>query len=354
MKKIFLFAFTLALMLPMATRAEASLSIEEFNILPGEEKQMLIDLTNPDTEVTTVQFDLRLPDGVKMKEGEAGYDMAGRTSWRYQNLTAITTDGITRFTLSSSGNYAINNHSGAIIKVILKADNTFVNGNISLENILISSSDETAIRQSDYTISVGLTPQVESTLYFKSKLLPIPESEQTLTIGLANTDDDITLVQFDLILPKGVALKTTTDAYDIAGRTSWRYHTLYAKASEKRLRVLMASTSNSLLAGNEGDIINIKLVVDNDVKDNEIVSMDNILLVTPDEKIIRPATVIMTMNKPTGDVNGDGTADVADISSILTQMANENPDMVADVNGDGNVDVADISFVLTIMSEMIF
>ena len=56
-----------------------------------------------------------------------------------------------------------------------------------------------------------------------------------------------------------------------------------------------------------------------------------------------------------GDVNADGTVDVADISSIITVMASSvdsgSPaDTAADVNGDGQVDVADISAVITIMA----
>ena len=51
-----------------------------------------------------------------------------------------------------------------------------------------------------------------------------------------------------------------------------------------------------------------------------------------------------------GDVNGDGAVDVADISSIITVMANSSDDSAADVNGDGAVDVADISAVITIMA----
>ena len=52
-----------------------------------------------------------------------------------------------------------------------------------------------------------------------------------------------------------------------------------------------------------------------------------------------------------GDVNLDNAVDVADISSILSVMANGTNDSVADVNKDGFVDVADISSVLTIMAE---
>ena len=51
-----------------------------------------------------------------------------------------------------------------------------------------------------------------------------------------------------------------------------------------------------------------------------------------------------------GDVNLDGSVDVADISAILSQMAGTASYNMADVNKDGEVDVADISTVLSIMA----
>ena len=51
-----------------------------------------------------------------------------------------------------------------------------------------------------------------------------------------------------------------------------------------------------------------------------------------------------------GDVNGDGSVDVADISAIISNMAGTSSYDKADVNGDGTVDVADISAVITIMA----
>lgn len=52
-----------------------------------------------------------------------------------------------------------------------------------------------------------------------------------------------------------------------------------------------------------------------------------------------------------GDVNGDGTVDVADISAVISQMAGTAEYATADVNGDGAIDVADISSIITIMAE---
>ena len=56
-----------------------------------------------------------------------------------------------------------------------------------------------------------------------------------------------------------------------------------------------------------------------------------------------------------GDVNGDGTVDVADIAAIIDVMAGATvPEAsasgTADVNGDGTVDVADIAAVIDIMA----
>ena len=52
-----------------------------------------------------------------------------------------------------------------------------------------------------------------------------------------------------------------------------------------------------------------------------------------------------------GDVNGDATVDVADISAVISVMAGDKErEKAADVNGDGIVDVADISAVISIMA----
>ncbi|MBO7140881.1 MAG: endonuclease [Prevotella sp.] len=60
-----------------------------------------------------------------------------------------------------------------------------------------------------------------------------------------------------------------------------------------------------------------------------------------------------------GDVNGDGSVDVADIATVIDIMAGKTPDsippgtdpfLVADVNGDGSVDVADIAYIITVMA----
>ena len=56
----------------------------------------------------------------------------------------------------------------------------------------------------------------------------------------------------------------------------------------------------------------------------------------------------------TGDANGDGITDVADISTVISVMSSMGADpasaRAADVNGDGVVDVADVASIISIMA----
>ena len=66
-----------------------------------------------------------------------------------------------------------------------------------------------------------------------------------------------------------------------------------------------------------------------------------------DTKDVYPYKVVKGMP---GDVNGDGSVDVADIASVISVMAGDGNYDAADVNGDGSVDVADIASIISIMA----
>ena len=53
-----------------------------------------------------------------------------------------------------------------------------------------------------------------------------------------------------------------------------------------------------------------------------------------------------------GDVNGDGSVDVADIACVIDRMSGSSTvdEKAADVNGDNAVDVADIAAIIDVMA----
>lgn len=132
----------------------AKLSIEDFTIKAGETKTMLIDMLNPDDQVTLVQFDLRLPDGLSIATGEDAVDIAGRTTWKKHTLTSNATDGITRILLYSSTNAVIDGTSGAIISIKLVASSSFNGGDIKLENQLMTTPDLVESKPTTYTYNI--------------------------------------------------------------------------------------------------------------------------------------------------------------------------------------------------------
>jgi len=303
-----------------AVNQQATLSIEEsFDIKAGETKEMTINLTNPNDELTLVQFDLQLPTGLSIAEtnGDLDFDMGSRTTWRKHTLDANKVgSNAYRFLLYSSSNTLISGTEGGIIKVTLTADESFTGGTIALDNILLVSPDQEEIKPERYTYTIGTDPTPGPTPEPTPDSTPLTiedfaitaGTEATMTIDLTNPNDELTLVQFDLQLPTGLSIAETNGELDIdmGNRTNWRKHTLDAnKLGDSLYRFLLYSSSNTLISGTEGGIIQMTLAADESFNGGTIV-LDNILLVSPDQKEIKPERYTYTFGtKPTDiDIHG--------------------------------------------------
>ena len=280
-------AVLVIILLPMvAVATPATLSVEDFTIEAGETKEMLIDLNNPDTQVTLVQFDLRLPTGlsIAVEDDEFVIDIAGRTTWQKHSLQANAVGEITRFLLASNSNKVISGTSGAIISVMLTASNSFNGGDIKLEEQLIVDPDAGETYPSDYTYSIAGPSIIDSpaTLSVEDFSIEAGETKEML-IDLNNPNTQVTLVQFDLSLPTGLSIAVQDDelAIDIAGRTTWQKHSLQANAVGEITRFLLASNSNKVISGTSGAIISIILKAANTFNGGDI-KLEEQLIVAPD------------------------------------------------------------------------
>ena len=129
----------------------------------------------------------------------------------------------------------------------------------------------------------------------------------TLTIAMDNPEQAVTLVQMDITLPKGLTLDNN-DNFDnmdnhgvmMAGRTSWRNHTLMANDLGDRTRLLLASATNEVIAGAHGGIITLTLKADEDFRGDDIV-LSNIICTSPDAATARPNDYVMHLG---GDATG--------------------------------------------------
>ena len=298
-----------------------SLSIEPFSISAGSEATMTIDLNNPDTELTLVQFDLTLPAGVSIKTvgGDLDIDMAGRTNWRKHTLDANWNDGYYTFLLKSDSNTPIDGSEGGIITVTLVADATFTGGKIVIDNTVLTTPEEVEINPVRYEYNVGEVPAPSTASLTIEPFSINAGQESTMTIDLYNPDDELTLVQFDLTLPKGLSIKTVGGDLDIdmAGRTNWRKHTLDANWNDGYYTFLLKSDSNTPIDGSEGGIITVTLVADATFTGGKIV-IDNTVLTTPEEVEINPARYEYELSEATG---------------IIASVVNEKQGVVYDLQG---------------------
>ena len=51
----------------------------------------------------------------------------------------------------------------------------------------------------------------------------------------------------------------------------------------------------------------------------------------------------------TGDVNGDGRVDIADVNAVINAMLGKGSIEGCDLTGDGKVDIADVNTVINLM-----
>ena len=117
-----------------------------------------------------------------------------------------------------------------------------------------------------------------------------------MLIDLNCPDGNITLVQFDMKLPTGLSIVKEDGEFlvDIAGRTTWKKHSLNTSVVGTATRFLLASNTNALISGTSGALISVTLQAASNFNGGEI-SLENILLVTPKQEETKPATYVYTI-----------------------------------------------------------
>ena len=145
-----------------ATSTANMLYIEPFTIAPGEEKEVLVMLNNPDDAFSDIQFDLYLPEGIEVVNDNEGYliGLGSRTDLRNHNRpeAALQRDGAVRVLCYSDKSETFFGHSGDVIRLTLKASDTLSPGtySIGLKNVELARPDMTNDRPQASTASVSV------------------------------------------------------------------------------------------------------------------------------------------------------------------------------------------------------
>lgn len=161
----------------------------------------------------------------------------------------------------------------------------------------------------------------------------------------------VSAYQFDFILPTGVSIAVNDRGkYIVTLSNRHDGHTMSSSlVADNTYRFAVLSFSGDEVSGNDGDILNVTLQVDDDMEGNEYpIFIKEAAYSTPSGSSVtlpNSISIITVEDVILGDVNKDGKIDIADAVGIVNYILNKPSttfvEKAANVNKDNRIDIAD-------------
>lgn len=155
--------FVAVMMISMTSKAQVSFYIDDFHFEQGVyEKEVAICMINEPSNITGIQMDIYMPEGLSILSDEIGYfiELGSRTSTRkHEVYSSLQADGAVRVASASSKLYPFSGNDGDILVMTVVADKDFKSGTISLKNCVATGantdgSDIVQYKPADYEATV--------------------------------------------------------------------------------------------------------------------------------------------------------------------------------------------------------
>lgn len=177
------------------------------------------------------------------------------------------------------------------------------------------------------------------------------EKDITIPVMLTN-QAGISSLQFDVLLPEGMTLNGDASAAITMTERATTHSLTVTKLKSGKIRVLIYSASNTAFTGTSGAIVNISLTKVG-TSGSYPIAISNVVLSDAAEREYEcPDTSFPFLICKTDDPNGDGRADLQDVSSLVTAVSTGNiSSSETDVNGDGRTDIQDIVAMVALLNK---
>ena len=220
-------------------------------------------------------------------------------------------------------------------------------------------SGNSEVGQLDFIINVtsidGLT--YENTIYMDDMEV-LSGTEALLSVKMKNTVVPEGF-EFDMYLPEGITVVQDEDGFPevtlSTERTTARKTNSFDAIfnADGSLRVLAASTNGSAISGNDGEVVQVKVAIADDMAEGDYtVCFKNIAI--SDENATSHTSAMTTSTIKVnayivGDANIDKKVDVADFTAVAHHLLNNTPQSfhqkAADANTDNRIDVGDLTAI---------
>lgn len=260
--KLLLAGFTFMCLLT-DVQAENKVTIDNFNIKPGEEKTVAVYLENDDA-MSALQMDITLPQGLQYVANSLTRNEVRLDRDTHSLYMSAQTNGNLRLLIVPSDETPIAGNSGAIAYFTVEASSNFVKeGNIELTQIVGSSSEkdeETGFTKkfemSNYVVDVA--PYVGK-IYTATDTIAIKTDSTAKRISVVlDNFVDIRSMQASITLPKGLTFVTKENSekpkFDYGTRLPQNVTISSNYTADGRLKLAVSGMTTECFADTTGEV----------------------------------------------------------------------------------------------------
>lgn len=289
----------------------AQLSLAAGSLKAGTEQTISLNLTN-ETEVTALQFNVKLPEGVTLctmknedDETVPAITLTDRKKSSHWLSCNEQEDGSYMVVLLSMKNQALSGTSGALVNMKVSVASTVTTGSyeVAVKDIvivpLLNGRPGISIKQPEFTDRIyventGGGGDVTGPVALSIPAMALaPGAEGICNIDMVN-DRDICAFEFKIKFPEGISIVEAYNEDDewapsiqLTDRKKSSHQINFRKKDDGSYRVVVVSMQNATFKGNSGAVVAIKVKADPELKEGSYgVILSEALLVTPSEEKI--------------------------------------------------------------------
>ena len=182
-----------------------------------------------------------------------------------------------------------------------------------------------------------------------------PGETQTVSIMLDN-ETTYTAFQTDIYMPAGLTIEMEDGDYifDLTDRKSRNHMIASQPQPDGAIRVISYSNSINPFSGNSGALVTFNVSAATDFTGPATIALRNTLFTTTAGMEIPLGDETCTVTVPAvgkkGDVNGDGSISISDVTALIDYLLSGNANGInlvdADCNTDGSISISDVTALI--------
>lgn len=265
-----------------AWAGDNKLSIAEFQLSPGDEKELEIGLTNED-DMSVLQFDVTFPKGLTydVKSLSKVTARITRSSHSVFAEPQSSTNGMRyRFGVLSSTNAIIKGNSGAILTIKVKAAADYTGGVIRVDSIEGSNGNlatPVPYLMPDFNVNAGVKV---GSVAVDTTSLPLYIGQPAVVNVALNNIIALSALQAKVTLPEGLEFAKDAEGAEVSYTDRWteqHYGVIGKPDSNNGYKLVVAANPNSDFAGNSGNLFGLNVVAKEGYKGGDIKISDFIV-----------------------------------------------------------------------------